>query len=60
MTLMRVNLVNGIGPTLQIAEGYTCVLDDDIHTILDERIKRGQQLGLPLIWEKRVLNRFTM
>lgn len=37
VTLMRVNLVNGIGPTLQIAEGYTCVLDDDIHTILDER-----------------------
>lgn len=37
ITLIRVNLIDGIGPTLQIAEGYTCELEDDIHTVLDER-----------------------
>lgn len=37
VTLIRVNLVDGIGPVLQIAEGYTAVLDDDVHRILDER-----------------------
>ncbi|MDU3020339.1 MAG: L-fucose isomerase [Clostridium perfringens] len=37
VTLIRVNLIKGIGPTLQIAEGYTCVIDEDIHQILDER-----------------------
>lgn len=37
VTLIRVNLIKGIGPTLQIAEGYTCVLDEEIHKVLDER-----------------------
>jgi L-fucose isomerase len=37
VTLIRVNLVDGIGPVLQIAEGYTAVLDDDVHRTLDER-----------------------
>ncbi|MFD1484230.1 L-fucose isomerase [Lacticaseibacillus baoqingensis] len=37
VTMIRVNLVDGVGPTLQIAEGYTCVLDPEIHQILDER-----------------------
>ncbi|MGM0124761.1 L-fucose isomerase [Enterococcus sp. AZ194] len=37
MTMIRVNMVDGVGPTLQIAEGYTCVLDEEIHKILDER-----------------------
>lgn len=40
VTLIRLNLVRGIGPTLQIAEGYTVVLDDDVHKILDERTDR--------------------
>ncbi|MEN8248103.1 MAG: L-fucose isomerase [Bacteroidota bacterium] len=37
VTMSRVNLVKGVGPVLQIAEGYTVVLDDDVHKILDER-----------------------
>lgn len=37
VTMSRVNLVKGIGPVLQIAEGWTVELPDDIHTILDQR-----------------------
>ncbi len=37
ITMSRVNLVKGIGPVLQIAEGYTVELEDDMHKILDER-----------------------
>ncbi|PIF02377.1 MAG: L-fucose isomerase [Draconibacterium sp.] len=37
VTMSRVNLVKGQGPVLQIAEGYTVVLDDDVHDILDKR-----------------------
>jgi len=40
VTLIRINLVRGIGPTLQIAEGYTITLDEDIHKALDERTDR--------------------
>src|SRR5665648_285970 len=37
VTMSRVNLVKGLGPVLQIAEGYTVELDDDVHEILDKR-----------------------
>src|SRR5699024_11405340 len=37
MTMVRINLVQGIGPTLQIAEGYSCNLDQDVSDVLDER-----------------------
>ena len=37
ITMIRVNLVDGVGPTLHIAEGHTAVLPDKIHTVLDER-----------------------
>lgn len=37
VTMIRLNIVDGVGPTLQIAEGHTCVLDEDVHKILDER-----------------------
>jgi L-fucose/D-arabinose isomerase len=37
MTMCRVNLVKGLGPALQIAEGYSIDLPDDVHEILDER-----------------------
>lgn len=40
VTMMRVNLVDGVGPTLQIAEGYTGVLDPEVHNILDLRTDR--------------------
>ena len=37
MTMIRVNLIEGLGPVLQIAEGYTVILPDDIHDALDKR-----------------------
>ena len=37
VTMVRVNLVDGVGPVLQIAEGYTVTLPDDVHTLLDQR-----------------------
>jgi len=37
VTMSRVNLVKGQGPVLQIAEGYTVDLEDDIHKVLDQR-----------------------
>lgn len=37
VTMIRINCVDGLGPTLQLAEGYTCVLPDAIHAKLDER-----------------------
>jgi L-fucose isomerase len=37
VTMCRMNLVKGLGPTLQIAEGYSVDLPDDVHFILDER-----------------------
>ncbi len=40
ITMIRMNIVDGIGPTLQIAEGYTAVLDPEVHHILDMRTDR--------------------
>lgn len=40
VTLMRVNIVEGVGPTLQIAEGYTALLDEDMHNTIDMRTDR--------------------
>jgi len=37
MTMSRINLVKGIGPVLQIAEGYSVDLPDDVHDTLDKR-----------------------
>lgn len=37
VTLCRLNLVKGIGPVLQIAEGETIELPGDVHKTLDER-----------------------
>ncbi|MCS6777290.1 MAG: L-fucose isomerase [Chloroherpetonaceae bacterium] len=37
VTMCRVNLVAGLGPVLQIAEGYTVELPDPVHRALDER-----------------------
>lgn len=54
VTMIRLNVVDGVGPTLQIAEGYTCVLDEEIHTSLDKRTDKtwpttwfAPRLGLP-------------
>lgn len=36
-TMLRFNIVEGIGPVLQIAEGYTADLPDEIHKTIDTR-----------------------
>lgn len=36
-TMFRINLVRGLGPVLQIAEGETISLPDEVHKALDER-----------------------
>lgn len=37
VTMSRVNIVKGLGPVLQIAEGYTVELPGDMNEILDQR-----------------------
>ncbi|MBQ2006432.1 MAG: L-fucose isomerase [Bacteroidales bacterium] len=37
MTMMRVNMVAGLGPVLQLAEGWTVDLDPEVHDILNRR-----------------------
>jgi L-fucose isomerase len=37
VTMIRVNLVDGIGPVLQVAEGHSAILPDDIHNQLCDR-----------------------
>jgi L-fucose/D-arabinose isomerase len=37
VTLCRLNLIKGIGPVLQIAEGYTIDLPQPVHTVLNDR-----------------------
>lgn len=37
MTMSRINLVHGIGPVLQLAQGWTVDLPPDVHRMLDER-----------------------
>lgn len=40
VTMLRVNIVEGIGPVLQIAEGSTVVLEEHMHTTIDVRTDR--------------------
>ena len=40
VTMLRVNIVEGIGPVMQIAEGYTADLPDTAHTTIDLRTDR--------------------
>jgi L-fucose isomerase len=37
VTMSRINLVKGLGPVMQIAEGWTAEIPGDIHKLLDER-----------------------
>jgi L-fucose/D-arabinose isomerase len=37
VTMCRLNLIKGLGPALQIAEGYTVDLNEDVHERLDAR-----------------------
>ena len=36
-TMARINIVDGLGPVLQIAEGWVVDIDPEIHAILDKR-----------------------
>ena len=40
VTMLRYNIVNGVGPVLQIAEGWTADLPDDVHRAIDVRTDR--------------------
>ncbi|MBE6775273.1 MAG: L-fucose isomerase [Ruminococcaceae bacterium] len=40
VTMLRVNIIEGIGPVMQIAEGYTADLPDNAHTTIDVRTDR--------------------
>ncbi|MBM4059491.1 MAG: L-fucose isomerase [Planctomycetes bacterium] len=37
LTMSRINLVKGLGPALQIAEGWSHKLPEKVHRVLDER-----------------------
>lgn len=40
VTLLRVNIVEGIGPVLQLAEGHTVLLPEALHQTIDARTDR--------------------
>ncbi len=37
ITLIRLNLVKGVGPVLQFAEGHSVELPDDVHEVINQR-----------------------
>ena len=41
ITMSRINLIKGLGPVLQIAEGYTYELPPEVHAVLDKRTDPG-------------------
>ncbi len=41
VTMTRINLVDGLGPVIQIAEGYTVELPDDVATTIEVRTDRA-------------------
>lgn len=41
VTMTRINMVHGLGPVIQIAEGWTVEIDAEIHTVLDERTDKA-------------------
>jgi len=51
-TMLRLNLVDGLGPALQLAEGYTVELPDAIHDALDQRTNPTW----PTTWFAPILN----
>ncbi|MDD6011728.1 MAG: L-fucose isomerase [Oscillospiraceae bacterium] len=40
VTMLRISIVDGVGPVLQIAEGFTADLPDQIHQTIDVRTDR--------------------
>ena len=41
VTMVRLNILKGVGPVLQIAEGYTLELPEEVHNTLDNRTDPG-------------------
>ena len=41
ITMIRLNLVKGLGPVLQLAEGWSVDLPGDVHTTIDNRTDPG-------------------
>jgi len=37
VTMARINLIKGLGPVLQIAEGHTINIKEDMHNLIDKR-----------------------
>jgi len=52
VTMSRINLIKGLGPVMQIAEGYTAELPDVIHNALDVRTSPTW----PSTWFAPILN----
>ena len=40
VTMSRLNMVDGLGPVIQIAEGWTVDLDPEVHDIINQRTDR--------------------
>ena len=40
VTMLRYNIVDGVGPVLQVAEGWTANLPDEVHDTIDVRTDR--------------------
>jgi L-fucose isomerase len=40
VTMSRINLVKGLGPVLQIAEGWTVEIPEEVHKVLDDRTNK--------------------
>jgi len=51
-TMSRINLVDGLGPVLQLAEGYSVELPEDVHDALDQRTNPTW----PTTWFTPILN----
>ena len=52
VTMSRINIIKGLGPVMQIAEGYTVELSDIVHNALDVRTSPSW----PTTWFAPVLN----
>ncbi|NDP22379.1 MAG: L-fucose isomerase [Paludibacter sp.] len=40
VTMVRINLVKGLGPVLQLAEGWTVEIPSEVHKVLDNRTNK--------------------
>ncbi len=52
VTLSRINLIEGLGPALQIAEGYSAEIPEDVHDKLDKRTNQTW----PTTWFVPIIN----